>query len=113
MGLRALQVHTDERDLGKIEEKGSNPLWRSVDIFIQKEDGMKRLAFLLASMCSLALFASVGAASPHFVVGPTFTDLGSSFNASGKIAGLGNDDVTVTLTAVGVADTQCRNKGGN
>jgi hypothetical protein len=109
----ALQVHVDESFFGKEQVVSSSLTRRSVGIFIQKEDGMKPLAFLIASIFSLALFASVGAASPHFVEGPTFTDVGSAFNASGKIAGLGNEDVTVTLTAVGVADTQCRNKGGN
>jgi len=42
-------------------------------------------------------------ASPHFVVGPIFTDQGSTLNASGSVAGLGNEDVTVLLNATGTA----------
>lgn len=74
---------------------------------------MKIFATLAVIVLSFMFVTSAFAASPHFVEGPFFTDLGSSLNATGKIAGLGNEDVTVTLEATGVADTQCRNKGGN
>src|SRR5688572_19574520 len=52
-------------------------------------------------------------ASPHFVVGPIFTDQGSTLNASGSVAGLGNEDVTVLLNAQGTATIICTNPGGN
>ena len=52
-------------------------------------------------------------ASPHFVVGPIFTDQGSTLNASGSVAGLGNEDVTVLLTAQGTATIICSNPAGN
>jgi hypothetical protein len=52
-------------------------------------------------------------ASPHFVVGPVFTDQGSTLNASGSVAGLGNEDVTVILNAQGTATLICTNPGGN
>ena len=51
------------------------------------------------------------AANPHFITGPTFSAGGGSLTASGKIAGLGNQDVTIQLTATGV--TTCTNKGNN
>ncbi|HEX8915546.1 MAG TPA: hypothetical protein VF796_24545 [Humisphaera sp.] len=41
--------------------------------------------------------------SAHYVVDPTFVDNGTTLTASGSIAGLGNEDVTVTLTATGTA----------
>jgi hypothetical protein len=41
--------------------------------------------------------------SPHYVVDPTFTDNGTTLTASGSVAGLGNQDVTVLLTATGTA----------
>ena len=41
--------------------------------------------------------------SPHYVVGPTFTDNGTTLTATGSVAGLGNEDVTVTLDATGTA----------
>lgn len=74
---------------------------------------MKQFAVLVALICSFVLSMSAYGASPHFVRGPLFADVGSAFNATGKIAGLGNGDVTATLTATGVAETQCRNNGGN
>ena len=42
-------------------------------------------------------------ANPHFVVGPTFTDNGTTLTSTGSIAGLGNEDVTVVLDATGTA----------
>lgn len=56
---------------------------------------------------------AVLAADPHFVGTPTFTDLGTTLNATGKIAGLGNEDIAVTITAQGTGSTLCTNKGGN
>src|SRR5688572_6373887 len=51
-------------------------------------------------------------ASPHFVVGPTFTDNGTTLSASGSVAGLGNEDVTVVLNAQGTATIICTNPAG-
>ena len=51
--------------------------------------------------------------SPHYVVDPTFTDNGTTLTATGSVAGLGNEDVTVVLTAKGSATIICTNPGGN
>ena len=51
--------------------------------------------------------------SPHYVVDPTFTDNGTTLTATGSVAGLGNEDVTVVLTAQGSATIVCRNPAGN
>jgi hypothetical protein len=51
-------------------------------------------------------------ASPHYVVGPTFTDNGNTLSASGSVAGLGNEDVIVTLNAQGTATIICVNPAG-
>jgi len=51
--------------------------------------------------------------SPHYVVGPTFTDNGTTLTATGSVAGLGNDDVTVTLDATGTATVVGVNPAGN
>jgi hypothetical protein len=50
--------------------------------------------------------------NPHYVVGPTFTDNGTTLTASGSVAGLGNEDVTVILRAQGSATIICMNPAG-
>jgi len=51
--------------------------------------------------------------SPHYVVGPTFTDNGTTLTASGSVAGLGNEDVTVLLNASGTGTIVCTNPAGH
>lgn len=52
---------------------------------------------------------TANAGSPHFVGTPTATRSGDVLAVDFKIAGLGGEDQTVTVTA----DAQCWNKGGN
>lgn len=54
------------------------------------------------------------AASVHFKGGkPVFTDQGTTLRTCFSLAGLGNQDVTITVEAKGFATTTCTNKGGN
>ena len=54
-----------------------------------------------------------GAASVHFKKGsPVFTDQGLSLSASGALAGLGNGDVVITVTATGQPVAICTNPAG-
>ena len=63
----------------------------------------------LASMVPAALAANV-----HFVKGPTFTDNGTTLTTTGKLAGLGNEDLKITLSITGIATKiTCTNPGGN
>jgi hypothetical protein len=71
---------------------------------------MRKLALLIAAILGPLLFAAPAhAGSAHFVGNPTVTRAGDTLTVSFKIAGLGNEDQTVTVTA----DAQCWNPGGN
>ena len=44
---------------------------------------------------------------------PTYTDLGLSLLAEGALAGLGNEDILVTIIAEADVNAVCQNNGGN
>jgi len=80
---------------------------------------MRKLGIIgVLSMLLVAFSASAALAQTsgvHFLVTdqPEFTDLGTQLQATGTIAGLGGEDVTVVLTAEGVAQVSCVSPGGN
>jgi hypothetical protein len=72
--------------------------------------GHKRL---LLAIIAIALIATTAyAASVHFKPkSPTFTDNGLTLTASGALAGLGNGDILVTLSATATPTSTCSNPG--
>ena len=75
---------------------------------------MKRSA-TLSILLTVVIAAVAFAASVHFKNqrDPRFADGGVVLTASGALAGLGNEDVTVILNATGSTSTTCTNQGGN
>ena len=68
---------------------------------------------LLSTVLAMGLFAPSAFAAVKFHAGPTFTDKGTTLNVTGNVSGLGNENLTATLTATGVASVVCINPAGN
>jgi hypothetical protein len=75
----------------------------------------KRFGLLSAMIIMLMATSAARAGSPHFV-GNVAVDVNlpqEEVTVSGKIAGLGNQDVVITIEIAGSADLYFVNKGGN
>ena len=73
---------------------------------------MKRriILFVAAAVAALTVTGvALAAVNFHNV---TFTDNGTTLTVSGKLSGLGNGDITVTLSASATPTATCTNKGG-
>ncbi len=67
---------------------------------------------LAAVVLALLAVPLVYAASVHFKKAPTFSDQGTTLQTCLSLAGLGNQDVTITVKTTGSATTICTNQGG-
>jgi hypothetical protein len=71
---------------------------------------------LIAAIVGIVSALSIqvaSAASPHFIGDVDFTDQGETLLAQGKIAGLGNEDTVILMTATGVPTVTCTNPSGS
>jgi hypothetical protein len=76
---------------------------------------MRHRLLLFLVTVGLAVVAVTGAvaANAHFIGTPTFTDQGTTLSSTGRIAGLGNADTFIQLSASGVPTVTCTSPGGN
>jgi hypothetical protein len=76
---------------------------------------MRKLGIIaVLSLMALALAAVPALAqSGHFVGTPRCSDLGTTFNCTGKVAGLGGTTFEIRTTAQGTASVTCTNPAGN
>lgn len=74
-----------------------------------------RVVVSVFSVLALLLATTAQAASVHFKSfrPPVLRDNGLTATVTGALAGLGNEDVVITVTARGFGTTRCRNQGGN
>ena len=76
---------------------------------------MRRITISIFTLLLAGLMVSPAlAANVHFKGGdPILVDNGLTATISGALAGLGNEDVKITVTAVGSGTATCTNPGGN
>jgi hypothetical protein len=73
---------------------------------------MRRILITAVVTAFLVATGTAVAANPHFIGDVDFSDQGETLLATGSIAGLGNDDTVVFITATGVPTVTCTNPAG-
>ena len=74
---------------------------------------MKNKSLVIIGLAAAIFTTAVYAANVHFKSEPTVRDNGTTLTLCAALAGLGNQDVTITVTVIGTADATCISPGGN
>lgn len=72
---------------------------------------MRNKSFVAAAWIVALMATAALAAGAHFLGTPTFSTSNQRLTVCASVAGLGNQDITVVVTAT--ATTNCTNKGNN
>src|SRR2546423_810685 len=98
------------------------PDWRTVarpvglPLSWGKEETVRKLVLVAVGAFVVMWATTAGASSVHLKGGanakPSFTDNGLTLTSAGELAGLGNADVVVTLSATGNPTATCTNPSG-
>lgn len=78
--------------------------------------GTKRMSALAVGLAGVLAAGTALAANVHLKPpnkNPTFDDMGLFLEVTGQIAGLGNEEVLVTIDAEADVTSTCTNQGGN
>src|SRR6187551_2114152 len=75
---------------------------------------MKTQSIKLLSLVAALMFVTLHASAQnvHFKGDPTVTDNGTNLTVCVSLAGLGNQDVVITIAATALLDTTCINPAG-
>ena len=74
---------------------------------------MRKVLIAILTLLTVGFISLPAQAAVVFHAGPTFTDLGTTLNVTGNVSGLGNENLTATISATGVGDVTCTNPAGN
>ena len=74
---------------------------------------VSRAALCVTLLAAVVLTTQAVAASLHFVGSPKASVVDDAVVVSGKVAGLGNEDITVTVEVDGQVTVLCISPGGN
>lgn len=74
---------------------------------------MKRFKVRPLALAAIITTMAVVAIAAVNIKRVIFKDNGTTLTTCGTLTGLGNQDVTITITTQGIASTVCTNRGGN
>ena len=72
-----------------------------------------KVKFLITTLVLTGSLITALAENVHFIGDVDATDTGTTARACGKLAGLGNADITITITGTAVVESTCKNPAGN